>query len=300
MKIRKRLFIDSRFDPLLARLFSANVIQDLAATGSSKKAFKILSELHLIDSLDPRMILRDFYDDLFELIFRKYRNEYVYKNAIADKILLGRHSLNSSFMLSEFRAGNCKADSVILNGSSTVYEIKSAYDSVARLERQLNAYHKVFDRINVITSDDQLSKVERVIGDSVGLMVLSDRYTIRTIKEAVSQKSYVDSSVIFDSLRKPEYLAIIKARFGFVPNVPNTRIYAECKRLFIGLDPEAAHDEMVKILKKRGECYLLRDFITRVPDSLKAVSLSCKLTNKDRLGFLNLLDKEVGETLLAY
>ena len=299
MKTHDMPFIDPSFGPGLARLFSAKVIKDLASSGSSRIACKILSECNLISRLNPRMVLRDFYDELFTLLFKEYRNEYIYKNALADKVLLGRHSLNSSFMLTEFRAGNCKADSVILNGSSTVYEIKSTYDSVVRLERQLSAYRKTFDYINVITSDDQLTKVEHVVSDSIGLMVLNDRYRISTVREASSQKASVDPAVIFDSLRKPEYTSIIQTQFGYVPDVPNTRIYNECKALFVQLDPQIAHDGMVKVLKKRGNCFLLREFITKVPDSLKAVSLACKLTKQDKSAFLKLLDEEIGSCLLA-
>lgn len=299
MKTHNMPLIDPRFGPGLSRLFSANVIKDLATSGSSSIARKILTETLLITELDPHMILRDFYDGLFARLFREYRNEYIYKNAIADKVLLGRHSLNSSFMLTEFRAGNCKADTVILNGSSTVYEIKSTYDSVNRLERQLNAYQQTFDHINVITSDDQLTKVEKVVSDAVGLMILSDRYTISTIREATPQKARVVPSVIFDSLRKTEYTSIIKSQFGSVPDVPNTRIYGECKSMFEMLAPEVAHDEMVRVLKKRGNCFLLREFIAQMPDSLKAASLACKLSEHNRSAFLKLLDEEIGESLLA-
>jgi len=299
MKTHDMPFIDPVWGPGLSRLFSSNVIKDLATTGSSSIACKILSENHLLRTLNPHMILRDFYDGLFARLFKEYRNEYIYKNAIADKVLLGRHSLNSSFMLTEFRAGNCKADTVILNGSSTVYEIKSTYDSVNRLERQLTAYHQIFDLINVITSEDQLPKVSQIVTDSVGLMVLSDRYTISTIRDAASQKTKVDASVIFDSLRKPEYISIIKKRFGLIPDVPNTKIYSECKALFAQLEPQVAHDEMVKVLKQRGNCCSLREFITQVPDSLKAASLECRLTKQDKSAFLKLLDEEIESSLLA-
>lgn len=290
---------DPKSAPGLSRLFSAKVIKDLATKGFSKTASGILAETHLSETLDPHMILRDFYDELYVHLRREYRNEYIYKNAIADKVLLGKHSLNSSFMLTEFRAGNCKADSVILNGSSTVYEIKSVYDSVVRLERQLDAYQQVFDYINVITSKNQLGKVKEIVGDYVGLMVLSDRYTISTEREATSQLANVDPAVIFDSLRKPEYTAIIKKQFGHIPDVPNTKIYSACKELFVRLDPQIAHNEMVWVLKKRGNCFLLREFISQVPGSLKAASLGCKLTKQDRSAFLDLLDEEIGSCLLA-
>lgn len=299
MKTSNVLVIDPKYCHGLSRLFSAAVIKDLATSGSSRLACEIISESNLSDKLDPHMRLRDFYDELFRFLFKKYRNEYIYKNAIADKVLLGKHSLNSSFMLTEFRAGNCKADSVILNGSSAVYEIKSTYDSVNRLERQLSAYHQIFDQINVITSDDQLAKIEQMVSNTVGLMVLSNRYTISTVREATSQKANAIPSVIFDSLRQTEYTAIIKEQFDSMPDVPNTKIYTACKNLFVRLDPEVAHDEMVKVLKKRGDCCLLREFVSQMPDSLKAASLACRLTKQGRSAFLDLLNEEIGSCLLT-
>lgn len=299
MKKHNMPIIDPSCGHGLARLFSANVIKDLATKGFSRLASGILSESQLVDKLNPQMTLRDFYNELFSILFRTYRNEYIYKNAIADKILLGRHSLNSSFMLTEFRAGNCKADTVILNGTSTVYEIKSTYDSVTRLERQLAAYEKIFDHVNVITSEDQLTKVEKIINKHVGLMILNERYAISTIREPSSLKEKVDPSTIFDSLRKPEYMQIISARFGSIPDVPNTRIYSECKAMFSELEPQSAHDEMVRVLKKRGNCHQLQEFITQVPNSLKAAALACRLSSREKSAFLSLLDEEIGCCLLA-
>ncbi len=298
MKTHDMPFIDPRLCPGLSRLFSARIIKDLAATGRSCLARQLLSESDITTKLDSEMPLKVFYDELFRILFRSYRNEYIYKNAIADKVLLGRHSLSSSFMITEFRAGNCKADSVVLNGSSTVYEIKSAYDSVARLERQLNAYRQVFDRINVITSKKQLTKIERIADESVGLMVLSDRYSISTIREATPQKDRVDPAVIFDSLRKPEYTRIIEALYGFIPDVPNTMIYSECKKMFCDITPRVAHDEMVRVLKERS-CFQLREFITQVPTSLKAASIACNLSKKETASFLSILEQPIGDCLIA-
>ena len=94
-----------------------------------------------------------FYDTIFKRLLREYRYEYIYKNAVAKKILLGKHNLNTAFMLTEFRADDCKADTVILNGTSYVYEIKTEMDSFDRLDRQISAYRKVFDYITVISSE---------------------------------------------------------------------------------------------------------------------------------------------------
>jgi hypothetical protein len=283
----------------LSRLFSSAVIKEFALKGRSPLASIILRETGFYSEFKPTIPLRDFFDRVYKIMFRSYRNEYVYKNAIAQKLLMGVHSLNTTSMLTEFRTGLCKADVVLLNGTSTVYEIKSAYDSMERLTRQIAAYRQLFDNIHVITADSQLWKVKETVGNDIGLMVLTDRGTIHTIQKPISLKEKVQSSVIFDSLRKNEYEWIIRKRFGSVPKVPNTRVYQECRELFCSLSPTVAHDEMVTVLKSRGNSKRLHEFVTAVPGSLKAASLTCKLGAIQQSQFLRLLDAEIGTCLPA-
>ena len=291
MKVKNKLPMNC--GPVLARIFSASVIGELAAKGRSPIAAGLLKEARLYREIDPATQLCDFFDQVHALLFRSYRNEYIYKNAIARKILLGVYSLNTASMLTEFRAGACKADAVVLNGTSTVYEIKSEYDGMNRLTRQIAAYRKIFDRINVITSDSQLDNVARVIGDDIGLMVLTDRYTISTMREPSSLKGSVRAEVIFDSLRRSEYEQIIKNHFGEVPQVSNGRIYQACRDLFNVLDPAVAHDSMVATLKKRDNSQRLRDFVLSMPESLTAVSLSCKLGVAGKARFSQVLNTSI-------
>ncbi|MHB8988820.1 MAG: sce7726 family protein [Desulfobulbia bacterium] len=283
--------------PGLSKIFSAAVINELATKGHSSLAVAILKEVGLLREFGPTTLLRDFFDQVHALLFRSYRNEYIYKNAIARKILLGVHSLNTASMLTEFRAGACKADAVVLNGTSTAYEIKSAYDSMDRLTRQIAAYQQVFDRINVITSDSQLDKVAEVVGEDIGLMVLTDRYTIRTMREPASLKMSTKPEVIFDSLRRNEYEQIVTDHFGEVPQVSSARMYQACRELFCSLDPTVAHEAMVAELKKRGNSKRLRDFVLSVPESLTAVSLSCKLGVAGQARFSQLLNTSIGDCL---
>ena len=258
-------------------------------------ASSILKEAAFPNILDPITPLRDFFDQVYALLFRTYRNEYIYKNAIAQKILLGVHSLTTTCMLTEFRAGECKADTVLLNGTSTVYEIKSAYDSMERLTRQIAAYRQVFDKINVITSDSQAEKISGVVAEDIGLMVLTDRNTIRTVCTPTSLKKSVLPSVIFDSMRRNEYEQIIESHFGDVPNVSNGHMYQACRELFRTLSPEVAHDAMVAVLKKRGNSRSLHEFVAAVPGSLKALSLSCRLGGAEQARFAEVLNTGVGD-----
>lgn len=302
MKVRlDKISIDTTapsIGPVFARFFSSGVLRELAHTGHSAVAGRLLQQHHLFELFSPDMAVREFYDAIFNRLVHEYRHEYVYKNAIAEKILLGKHNLNTAFMLTELRVDDCKADAVVLNGTSHVYEIKSEMDSFERLDRQLAAYRKMFDFITVITTERLYNSVMERVPVEVGIMVLAEGgYQFRTKKcrrEAVSNKGNVDPTVIFNSLQRREYLKIIKEAFGVsLAHLPNTQIYGEAKKHFEKLTPEAAHDAMVEALKHRRDARRVADFVADVPSSLKAASLSIRLTREDRMRFVNTLHKDI-------
>lgn len=217
--------------------------------------------------------LIEFIDQLFKFLSKNYRCEYIYKNAIASKILLGRHSLNTSVMFNEMIVGQSKADLVLLNGTSTVYEIKTELDSLDRLKSQIDSYLDIFDYTYVVTYKNNIDRINKIIPQQVGIIILSDKYTLRTVKQATSNKENTNSSKIFDILRKSEYQSIIKNVYGKIPNVPNTLIYQECKKLFAELKPIDAHDHMVNSLKKRKINNYQKELVEQLPDSLKLLAL---------------------------
>ena len=97
---------------------------------------RLANELLALEYIDSNSPIRDLFDSIFDRLTSKdYRHEFIYKSVIAHKILLGRHSLNTAVLLNEFRVGDCKADVVVINGTSNVYEIKSERDSLCRLKK---------------------------------------------------------------------------------------------------------------------------------------------------------------------
>ncbi len=274
MKAINEIKINDKYLPSLGRMFSPLVMDHIALKGRSAYLSEVCLNSRLIEQIDPSMSLAQFFDLIYMILFKSYRNEYIYKNAIANKILLGRHSLNTSHMLTEFRVGNCKADVVVVNGTSAVYEIKSELDSFARLENQVKNYLKIFDYINVITSVSQVNKLKSILPDKAGILLLTNRNTISTIRESKSNRKNTNPSILFDSLRKNEYLKAIKEYFGIVPDVPNTRIYKECKGLFSKIPAELAHDLTINILRRRRNTRVLKEFIEEAPASLSAYAMS--------------------------
>lgn len=113
----------------LSKIFSPTILKELCSTGNSKKLRKILDELNLLYQVDLKKNLESFFNDVYKILLKNYRNEYIYRSIIIKKILLGIHSLNTAHLINECRVGNSKADCVILNGTSTVYEIKTQFDT---------------------------------------------------------------------------------------------------------------------------------------------------------------------------
>ncbi len=183
------LDVNPKYIPYLARVFSPVVISQLATDKKSELMAGILSECEVSSQLEKNILLRDCFDQIYGCIQQTYRNEYIYKNALANQVLLKVHSLSHSFMLTEFRAVNCKADVVILNGTSHVYEIKTELDTLDRLSKQIDAYEQVFDYINVIASEDQAEKIQDCVSEDIGLLVLTKTNTIDTLRPAASRKT---------------------------------------------------------------------------------------------------------------
>ncbi len=288
--MKQKFTIDKKYYPAISRIFSPVVLDGICKSGKSAYLSEVFRIANLSASFDKNMRLNDFFDYTYKMCLDNYRNEYIYKNAIANKILLGRHSLNTSTMLTEFRVGSCKADVVILNGSSTVYEIKSEYDSFERLEKQINSYTDVFDNNYVVTDESQVGKLKELLPEIAGIIVLTKKNTLKTVREAKSNKLNVRPEVVFESLRQSEYTKIIKKQFGQVPDVPNTKIFTECKNLFCQFDPVTAHDAMVKELKKRSEKIELDFIINSIPYSLASYAVSTTI-KKGNSGIKNLIPK---------
>ncbi|MHB9027049.1 MAG: sce7726 family protein [Armatimonadota bacterium] len=271
----------------LARFFSSSVVRELAHKGYSSLFGRLLHESGLSHSHHVTNTLGEFFDWAYGVLQAKdNRHEYIYKNALAQKVLLGRHSLNTSCMITEFRAGSCKADVVILNGTSTVYEIKSERDRLDRLEKQLHEYLKIFDQVQVITGDNHVDALERNIPVEVGIQVLTGRFSISDYRPPVSNIANVRPESIFESLQRSEYLTILNMYDITVPAVPNTRMHAVAKELFCSLTPEQAHKGMVEALKENRNPIVLREFILSVPGSLKAAAVSVPLSKSERFRFL--------------
>jgi hypothetical protein len=282
----------------LSRLFSSAVFREIAAKGRSRMFARLSGEAGLLKDLRGDARVRDAFDRAFELLKRNgQRDEYVYKAALAKRILMGRHNLNTACMLTEFRAGASKADVAILNGTTTVYEIKSERDSLGRLERQLESYRDVFASIVVIAGEKHVDALLRSVPVYVGVMSLTRRYQIKTLREPLDQPGRISPLAVLDSLRTDEAKAILAYLGKPIPQVPNTALRMELRRCFGTLGGRDIVDGMLHVLKRTRDMKPLAEFIAQLPGSLHAAALSIPLRKSDHARMLHAVNAPLEQAL---
>jgi hypothetical protein len=266
----------------ISRLFSSCVIREMARKGKSPLFARLARQSLLLPSIPASERVFSLFEAAFALLKRSgYRDEYIYKAALTHKILLGKHSLHSASMLNEFRVGECKADIAILDGTATVYEVKSERDSLNRLERQVAAYSKVFARVYVIAADNHVDAVIGLVPKDVGILCLNGRHHISTLRDAPDRPERTSPAAIFDCIRTEEARMILLSRGVSVPVVPNTALNSVLRRLFIKLKARDAHEGMVRVLKKTRNLLRLSDLVAQLPPSLHTAALSVPLRKLD-------------------
>ncbi|MFF1540685.1 sce7726 family protein [Microbacterium sp. NPDC058269] len=262
------------------RMFSSTVIRELGQTGQSGLLSRLLEQSGIARTLHSSSTVGDAFDQAFKILRRLgNRDEYVYRSAITQKILLGQHNLRTASMLGEARVGMSKADVVVFNGTSTAYEIKSERDSLIRLRTQVTAYAQVFAAVNVVTSPSHVTQVLRQVPEEVGVLVLTDRFTLRTERSAAGDASRTDPLAILDFVRVDEACAILRDLNVEPPRVPNTQMRAALRDLFVELDPARAHDRMVSTLKQSRSRSSAEEYIKSLPMSLRAAMLTLKMND---------------------
>jgi hypothetical protein len=225
------------------------------------------------------------------------RDEYIYKAALTHRVLMGKHSLRTACMLTEFRAGDCKADVAILNGTSTVYEIKSERDSLSRLERQIENYRKVFASVFVIAGENHVETVLKATPSDVGVMSLDRRYYTFMRREAKNDPGRTCPLTVFEALRTHEAKAVLLDLGLTVPDFPNTLLRNELRCRFERLSPEQVHAATLRTLKKTRDLKPLVGLVDRLPDSLYAAALSVPLRKSDHDRLVGAVNTPVEQAL---
>lgn len=214
---------------------------------------QVLGGLGLDRALSPRSSVTALFDMLYSALERDYRAEYYFKNEIIRRIFEARHNPNRSAVLLEKHIGNwaSRVDLIVVNDTTTAYEIKTDYDDLSRVRSQTDHSLRVFDRVYVVCSDCRTESVKEMIDDRVGILELRPDGSFRRDRAAVPNAEFVDPVAVFDLLRQNEYLDALRHRFGPLPKLDPVERYGYCSTRFSQLPPAAAYGILLSALRRR-------------------------------------------------
>lgn len=274
-----------------AKIFRRTFFSSLAKGEDLNDIFSGFRE-HFLDAKD--LTLRDFFVYTFDNLKKNYRNEYVYKSAIINKIIFGRHSPRTSSSAIELPINNSIVDVAIFNGCSTAYEIKTEYDSPKRLITQAVDYLDVFERVYIVTHPSFSEKYCALDIPNVGVISLSKKDTLKVEKEAIFNIDNIKLDKMFNVLRRDEYVSIIEDFTSSKISMPNGLIYNFCKEVFISMPLITANSYFVSTMKKRATDKEFIDYLYSLPACLRALGYATPLSKKQKDYIVNLMDSKIG------
>lgn len=264
---------------VLNRLFTQNVFQELI-NNNKNIIYGTIVQRYASDSDEKNN--KELISEIYSFMSKSYRNEYFFQNTLLNKLLLGRHSVNTTTALTQIPIGKSKADFILINGKAVVYEIKSELDSFDRLATQLRDYYKSFNHVCVVTSENNFDRLFNLLHSTpVGICVLTKRNTISKLqkKDPIEDNSKLDHQSIFKVLHKSEYETIIMQYFGKLPITSQVFYYDECFSMFSQIPILEVYTMSLKQLKKRN--HILRSKIEKVPYELKSLIYFSSLSSRD-------------------
>lgn len=270
--------------PVLSRVFTRSVLKSFAVGKKADKIYNLAVELFI--SHPEKNTNAENFELLYRILKDEYRNEYFYKNTLLNKLLLGVHSINTTTALTELPIAESKADFVLINGKAVVYEIKTELDNLDRLDSQITSYYKAFNHVCILSYESNADTIVRKYKDTaVGVYVVTQKNTIRRIKEPMKNNENLALDAMFNMLRKHEYESILSRFYGGLPQVSQFKYYDTCLDLFCELGVDNVYDAVLKELKRRNS--VSSDTFFHIPQSLKALCYFSEL-NASQLDRLNL------------
>jgi hypothetical protein len=181
-----------------------------------------------------------------------YQNEYIFKNEFLNAWLISELGEDNAKLFSEFRVGNSIADLAMFNGCSKVFEIKTEFDSDARLQQQLESYKKAFNQIYLIIPESKVSIYEKH-DEAVGLITFNTHNDHSFILKRNATTSFdIDSSTIMTILHANEYKSIVKKYIGYLPEMTSFSQFKTCSELLSEIPKSELNNLFISEMKNRS------------------------------------------------
>ena len=271
---------------MVAKAFTRPVLARMAQSGSDDALRRILSKAGFAEN---RFSLRDLMERSLYGLQRHYRCEYVYKAAIVDRIIFGRHSPRTASLHVELPVGRSIVDIAVFNGTSTAYEIKTELDSHRRLITQTADYLKAFERVFLVTHPAMVDRYAELSDERVGILALTPRGSLTEARPASIAPNRLDIHALLRLLRRQEYQDALEARFGDQGVLSNGRQFRHFNQLWNALPIAEARAITVAALRARTTDPGTVSFISQLPASCRVLGYATPLSGIQRQRLLNML-----------
>lgn len=247
----------------------------------SRKNLKRLINGNLTLSHTDKITYAEYFDQAYLSLTKHYRNEYLYKNALLNRRLLGVHSINTGVALSEIPIEGSVADFILINGKAVVYEIKTELDDFSRLLTQLEDYYQAFQHVYVVTAESMEERLKNILKDSPAGIILfrKNGNFSKPVKESIQHTAKLNHVALFKLLRKKEYLDLTKELFSSIPNVKPVFLFDACLERFKEVEINTAYQAVMKQLKKRN--IKEKTSFKKIPESIKSLVYFEDLTKRE-------------------
>lgn len=232
--------------------------------------------------VDGKCSIQDLIQFSYDHLLANYRHEYLYKNALLNSFVLKEHSLSDTILLNEFKIGNSKADTVVVNGVNKVFEIKTELDSPTRLKSQIDDYYKGFSEVYLVVHHSLAEKYKQIVNAHVGIMVFSPLNEIEVLYRATPDLTKLNTDAMLKALRKDEVLDVIKNLAGHIPSVPPVSLFTACLKIANSFEVGNVQLEFLRVIKKRIKkgCVTI-SANANLPDCLRFACYHANLNQND-------------------
>ncbi|MHA4896233.1 sce7726 family protein [Pedobacter sp. PWIIR3] len=275
----------------LAKMVSNAGLQRMMFSDDFKIQIKHLKQLLRKNGIEveKKTQVSELIDISYEHLLIHYRHEYLYKVALLNSYVMNNHCLSDTILLNEFKIGNSKADTILVNGTNKVFEIKTELDSPERLCTQINDYYKAFSEVYLVIHHSEVGKYIPCIDHHVGIMVLSRDNTIEPFKAAQVYNDQLDIVAMMKALRKDEYLHLVYSITGEIPKTTPIQLFKACVHVLSRYSVLDVQAKFLKIIKDRIN--LSTNELAMKPDLPAALRLSCYYYNLNQNDYLSIVDK---------
>lgn len=279
----------------IARLINHAAFKKLANNSNQSsyiRQLKKYSEWQNVENNDST--LNDLIFHSYEVLLKNYRHEYIYKTKLLNDFILKKYSLDDTIILDEFRINDSIADVALINGTNKIFEIKTELDSLERFQSQISDYYKAFSEVYLVIHESYYLKYSKQIDSKIGLIIFKEDYNLEEYRKATSDDSYLDIKTMMASLRKAEYLKLVKCLTGFIPDATPVFLYTECLKILMEFDPKVVQIYYHKILKNRICTEKSLNLLEGVfPNYLNYSYYNQNINKKSYITLLNNLNKKI-------